>query len=238
MSKVMKKLIKIAINDFRLIFRDKSLCFFFIFPLINLLVVRYGFVFIIEKFAVLNDYVSILLMAATTQGSLIFGFIYSMVLIDEKDTNVAKIYDILPVSKFWFVIFRLIAPFLFSTLATFLMLLFEPFYKISIVLNIIYSIIIGLIAPIMVLFVALKAKNKIEGMTLQKLFNLPVSLPLLAFFIPASFSFLFVIFPTHWAFQGFSNIITDKNFTLYFAIGFVYSLSLVVFLASRFTKNE
>ena len=51
-------------------------------------------------------------MATTMQGSLIFGFIYSMVLIDEKDTNVAKVYGILPVSKFWFVIFRLIAPFL------------------------------------------------------------------------------------------------------------------------------
>ena len=38
----MEKLIKVAINDFKLVFRDNSLKFFFIFPILNLFVVRYG----------------------------------------------------------------------------------------------------------------------------------------------------------------------------------------------------
>ncbi len=234
----MEKLIKVAINDFRLVFRDTSLKFFFIFPLLNLLVVRYGFPFIIESFEILKDYVSILLMAATMQGSLIFGFIYSMVLIDEKDTRVAKVYGILPVSKFRFVIFRLIAPFVFSTLATFLLLLVEPFYKLSILSNLIYSALTGLIAPLMVLFVATTAKNKIEGMTWQKLFNLPVSLPLLAFFIPPTFSFMFAILPTHWAYQGFNKLTLGGSFLIYLLIGYIYSLFLIALLAQIFSKKH
>ena len=115
---MIKKLLTVAINDFKLAFRDTSLRFFFIFPILNLVVVRYGFPIAVESFPVLKDYIHILLMAATTQGSLMFGFIYSMILIDEKDTQVAKVYGVLPVSKFWFVVFRLIAPFLLSTLAT------------------------------------------------------------------------------------------------------------------------
>ncbi len=234
----MEKLIKVAINDFKLVFRDNSLKFFFIFPILNLLVVRYGLPFVAGNFEILKDYIHVVLMATTMQGSLIFGFIYSMVLIDEKDTNVAKVYGILPVSKFWFVIFRLIAPFLFSTFATFLILIVEPFYGLSIISNLFYSILAGLVAPMMVLFVAITAKNKIEGMTWQKLFNLPVSLPLLAFFVPASFSFLFAILPTHWAYQGFNQLIVGESFAVYLIIGFTYSVILIGLLAQKFTNKH
>lgn len=234
----MKKLIKAAINDFRLIFRDNSLRFFFIFPIVNIFVVRYGFPYIAETFEILKNYVAILLMAATMQNSLIFGFIYSMVLIDEKDTNVAKVYGILPVSKFWSVIFRLIAPFLLSTIFTFLMLLAEPFYGLSVISNLIYSTLAGLVAPLMILFVAIMAKNKIEGMTWQKLFNIPVSLPLLAFFVPVSFSFMFAILPTFWAYRGFDNLINGESFALEFSIGVIYSLFLIGLFAQKFSKSH
>lgn len=234
----MEKLIKVAINDFRLVFRDNSLKIFLIFPILNIFVVRYGFPYVAEHFEILNGYICILLMAATMQNSLIFGFIYSMVLIDEKDTNVAKVYGILPVSQFWFVIFRLIVPFLFSTFATFLMLLAAPFYNSSIISNLIYATLAGLVAPLMILFIAITAKNKIEGMTWQKLFNIPISLPLLAFFVPATFSFLFAIFPTFWAYRGFSNNISGESFALYFVIGFFYSLFLIGLLARKFSKSH
>lgn len=234
----MEKLIKVAISDFKLVFRDGSLRFFFIFPLLNLIVIRYGFPLLVDYFPTVQDYIHILLMAATAQGSLIFGFIYSMVLIDEKDTSVAKVYGVLPISKFWFVIFRLISPFLFSTLATFLMLLVEPFYGFSVHTNILYSALTGLIAPMMVLFVATTSRNKIEGMTWQKLFNLPTSLPLLAFFLPASFSFLFAILPTHWMYQGFDQIIAQENYVLNLLVGFVYSLLFIAVLARRFSRTH
>ncbi|MDQ3634204.1 MAG: hypothetical protein M3405_06800 [Acidobacteriota bacterium] len=234
----MEKLIKVAINDFKLVFRDKSLRFFFIFPILNLLVVRYGFPFVIKSFPVLKDYIPIILMAVTMQGSMIFGFIYSMVLIDEKDTRVAKVYGILPISKFWFVIFRLIAPFLFSTLATFLILIVQPFYGLSIITNIFYSALTGLVAPMMVLFVAMMSKNKIEAMTWQKLFNLPVSLPLLAFFVPVTFSIFFTILPTHWAYQGFNNLINGEDFAIYLVVGFAYSFFLIYLMAQKFSKTH
>jgi hypothetical protein len=90
----------------------------------------------------------------------------------------------------------------------------------------------------MVLFVAIMAKNKIEGMTWQKIFNLPTSLPLLAFFVPTTFTFLFAILPTHWAFQGFSKLIAGKSFAIYLLCGFVYSLLIISLLAKKFSKNH
>jgi len=234
----MKKLIKVAVNDFRLVFRDNSLKIFIVLPLLTLVFTRYAVPYIAGTYSVLLEYIPIILMMATTQGATAFGFIYSMVLVDEKDTNVAKVYGILPVSKVWFVVFRLIPPFVLAALTTFLLLLVEPFYGLPVIQSLVYSILIGLLVPLMILFVAIPANNKIEAMTWQKLFNLPLALPVLAFYLPTSFSFLFIIFPTFWAFQGLDSLIKGGNFWLYMLIGFAYSILLIVLMIKRFIRSH
>ena len=234
----MKKLIKVAVNDFRLVFRDNSLKIFIFLPLLILVVCRYAVPYVAGIYPVVQDYVFIILMLATMQGATAFGFIYSMVLVDEKDTQVAKVYGILPISKFWFVVFRLIPPFLLATLATFALLLVEPFYGLPVISNLVYSALAGLVAPMMTLFVATVAKNKIEAMTWQKLFNLPLFLPILAFFVPASFSFVFAIFPPFWAYQGFNFLINGGNSAVYMLIGFTHSILLIVLMIKRFTRRH
>ncbi len=234
----MKKLVKVAVNDFKLVFRDNSLKIFIILPLLTLPVIRYGVPYIAGVYEVLQDYIPIILMLATMQGSIAFGFIYSMVLVDEKDTSVAKVYGILPVSKFWFVVFRLIPPFFLATLATVLLLLVEPFYGLPVVSNLVYSTLAGLVSPLMILVVATTAKNKIEAMTWQKLFNIPLYLPILAFFVPASFSLIFAVFPTFWAYQGFNFLINGGNSAVYILIGFAHSILLLVWMIKRFTRSH
>ncbi len=238
MLRIMEKLIKVAVNDSKLVFRDSSLRLFFIFPILNLFVVRYGFPFVVETFPVLEGYVNVLLMSATMQGALIIGFIYSMVLVDEKDTNVAKVYGILPISQFWFVVFRLIVPFLFAAFSCAAILIVEPFYRLSLVASILYSVLCGLTAPMMVLFVAINSKNKIEAMTWQKLTNIPISLPLLAFFVPATYTFLFAILPAFWAYQAFDQMITDGSYLLFLSVGYAFSLAVLIILARKFSRSH
>jgi fluoroquinolone transport system permease protein len=186
----------------------------------------------------LLNYTAIILMLATMQGAIAFGFVYSMVLVDEKDTSVAKVYGVLPVSKFWFVVFRLIPPFLLATLTTFLLLLVEPFYKLPRLSILVYSALAGLVSPLMILFVSLLAKNKIEAMTWQKLFNVPLFLPILAFFAPATFSLFFAISPTFWAYQGFHSLILGKEWLAYTAIGFIHSALFLGLCVRRFTRTH
>lgn len=232
----METLIKVAINDFRLVFRDNSLKIFLALPLLTLVIVKYAVPYVVGIYESLQDYIPIILMMATTQGSTAFGFIYSTVLVDEKDTSVAKVYGILPISKVWFVVFRLIPPFVLATLTTFLLLLVEPFYGFPALQSLVYSMLVGLIVPLMIMFVAIPAKNKMEAMTWQKIFNLPIALPIAAFYVPVSFSFLFMIFPTFWAFQGLDSLINTGNFWLYMLIGFAQSILFIALLIQRFTR--
>lgn len=234
----MKKLIKVAINDFRLVFRDNSLKVFLFLPLMNLVIIRYVFPYLASIYGGLTDYFNIILMMASTQGATAFGFIYSMVLVDEKDTQVAKVYGILPVSKVWFVIFRLIPPFLLASLATFLLLLVEPFFGLPVISNLIYSMLAGLLAPLMILFIATIAKNKIEAMTWQKLFNILIVLPVLAFFVPPSISLIFAFSPIYWAYQELQSVINGQNFGVYLLIGFVHTILVIAFFIKKFTVNH
>ncbi len=234
----MKKLIKVALNDFRLVFRDNSLKIFILLPLLILLAVRYAVPYVAGIYEGMQDYIGVILMLATTQGSVAFGFIYSMVLVDEKDTNVAKVYGILPVSKFWFVVFRLTPPFILATIATILLLLAEPFYGLPWFPSLIYSMLVGLFAPLIILFAAILAGNKIEAMTWQKLFNIPLLIPVLALFLPGSFSIVFAIFPTFWAYQSFDLLIKGGNFWVYMLVGFAHTVLLLVWTIGRFTKSH
>ncbi len=234
----MEKLIKVAINDFRLVFRDNSLKIFIALPLLTLVVVRYAVPYIAGIYEVVQDYIAVILMLASMQGSTAFGFIYSMVLVDEKDTNVAKVYGILPISKSWFVVFRLIPPFVLAALTTFFLLLVEPFYGMPIIPIFVYSLLAALVTPIMILFVATLASNKIEAMTWQKIFNLPLVLPILTFYVPALFSLLLALFPTFWAYRGLDSLINTGNFWLYMILGFSHSIFFLVLMIKRFTKDH
>ena len=234
----MKKLIKVAISDFRLVFRDNSLKIFIALPLLILVVIRYAVPYVAGVYEELNNYLNVILMLATMQGSIAFGFIYSMVLVGEKDTSVAKVYGILPISKFWFVVFRLIPPFLLATIATFLLLLIEPFYGLPVAPSLVYSALTGLVAPLMILFIAIVARNKIEAMTWQKLFNIPLFLPVLALFTPAPLAFVFAISPTYWAYQGFDLLIEAKNSAIYLLTGFAHSILLLVLMIKKLTENH
>jgi hypothetical protein len=75
-------------------------------------------------------------------------------------------------------------------------------------------------------------------MTWQKLFNIPLFLPILAFFVPAPASILFAIFPNYWAFNGFQALIEGANFGTYLLTGIVYSIILLVLIVRRFTQTH
>ena len=128
----MMSFIRTATNDFRLIFRDPSLRIFLVMPILVLLVVCWFCPYLKEAYPITNDYIIYIVMMSCTQASTMYGFIYSVVFLDERDTEVSKIYGVLPISKNGFVASRLMMPYILSTLTTFVILLLQPLYSLSI----------------------------------------------------------------------------------------------------------
>jgi len=232
---MMNHLILLSIIDFKLIFRDPSLRIFLVMPFMVFAIILLVLPILVEQYEGVETFVPIVLMGATMQTSTMFGFIYSMVMIHEKDIEVAKVYGVMPVSKMGYVASRLVVPFIISTLMTFILLVWQPFYELSILPMILLSMLCGLMTQVLSLLVTVLSKNKMEGMTWFKLANLLVTIPLLAFFI-SKYTFAFGIIPTHWAYQGLNNMIEGESCWTSLSIGFIFSLGLIYLLLKRFAK--
>ena len=236
----MKQLIKVSVADFKLIFRDPSLRIFLFLPALIFVVVNLFLPYLADRYEGVSDYVPYVLIVATIENTQMFGFIYSMVLIEEKETEVAKVYGVLPVSKTWFILFRLLIPFMITAVLTWGLLISQPFYQLSPLLSLLFSILSGLIVPVYSLGISILSSNKMSGMVWIKVFNILVVLPVIAFFVPDGFSHLFGAFPTHWAFQGLHNIIEGEAFFaktfINIVVAFAYFLVLMIFTARKFSK--
>ena len=234
----MNLLLKLSGNDFKLIFRDASLRFFLALPLLIFLVVNYFVPYLISKFPVVKDYLPYIFMAATIQIVQMFGFIYAMVFIDEKDTQVAKVYGILPVNKSGFTLGRLIIPIAISILVTYALLIWQPFYQFGLMQRLGITFQISVLSLAYPLVIAILSSNKMEGMTWVKGINIIVILPLLTYFVPDTYAYFFGIFPTYWLFELTRLAINGVFSTIHFVVGSVY-LGLVVFLGIRlFVKQH
>ena len=111
----------------------------------------------------------------------------------------------------------------------------QPFFDLPVVEVLIYSALTGLISPLIVLWVAIMSKNKMEAITWQKLSNTPIMLPLLALIIP-SYWYLFAISPTYWGYVAFEGMIDGDAFYLNISVGFAFSIALLIWLTKRFSK--
>lgn len=233
----MKQFLITAANDFKLIFRDSSLRIFLFMPVLILLIVCFLCPYLGETYPEIAPYIIYIVIMSCTQASTMYGFIYSVVFLDERDTEVAKMYGVLPISKSGFLLNRLFAPYLLSTITTFIILMLQPLYGLTVLGSIGFASLFGLYAPILALAVGALANNKIEGMTWFKGLNLIVSLPLAAFFLP-DYKYVFSVIPTFWAYTGMHHFIMNEGYLLFLAVGFLFTLLTLGLLVRFFIKRH
>lgn len=231
-------LLKLSLGDFKLIFREKSLRLFFFGPVLILVVLTYVFPPLIAEFPAIGDYKIFIIMGALTQTSVMFGMIYSMVFIEEKETGVSSVFGVLPVNHFLLSTMRMLIPTLMSISITGIVLLLQPLYPLQPIDLWSVSITGGLLTILISLMVAIQSSNKMEGMTWFKAINLIIILPVASFFIPQPFNYLFAIIPTYWPFKFLHDLSMGTPAYIDIMTGIVYSIVVSIVLISMFTKRH
>lgn len=233
----MKSLINILKTDLQLIFRDKTLLFFALTPAFLILFISNFVPYICKIYPEIIPFQSYILIVASLQTSILYGFVSSFVILEEKDEQVIQAIRILPLSTEWFIIMRLLFSTCISFISAFLMIRLGGIENIHIPYALILSFMYALIAPIITLTVSTFAKNKVEGLALFKGVDLILLLPIVSFFLDDFWQFAFYIFPTFWVYSAFNNTINDTSSLLYFIIGIGYSSTLIVILTLFFKKK-
>ena len=232
---------QIAINDFKLIFRDMTLKAFFILPVLLIVMALWFVPMLIAKFAFLNDYLNLILIFLIIENTQAFCIINSLLLIEEKETQTAKVYGVLPISKTGLIVARLFIPYTLTVLFNVVLLSFQNLLQIDLITNLIISLLAALTVPIYVLLLSSFAKNRLEGMVYIKLFNLLVLLPLVSFFIGSNWVHLLGVLPTHWLYQSLDSglsVGTSKMSLLYALLYLIYCLVALRFSVKLFIKSQ
>ncbi|GAA5033255.1 hypothetical protein GCM10011506_25240 [Marivirga lumbricoides] len=234
----MQKLLKLALMDFKLIFRDPSLKSFLALPLLLFAIVIFGFPYLVTEFEGVKPYLDVMMVVVLVENTQMFCFINSMVLLDEKETEVSKVYGIVPLSIFEFITSRFLFPYLFTLLLNVAMLEVQTFYEVPLMQNLLLSAIAALIVPVYALGINSFVKNRMQGMVYAKAFNILVLIPFAAFFVPEQFKWAFGLFPTHWLFQGMDQLLAGNSPFLNLGIATAYLLILLIVLSKTFKRSH
>lgn len=228
----MRKILKLAFTDFKIIFRDTSLKAFLFLPIILFALIIWGVPPLVQKYDFLIPYLSLFLAIAVIENTQMFCFISSMVLIDEKETNVAKVYGVIPLSKVDYIVSRFLIPYVFTVLLNVILFVVQPFFEIGFGLNLLISMLAALLVPVYVLMINSIVKNRMQGMVYIKAFNMLVLLPIAAFFVPERFIHIFGCLPTHWVFQSVAHVAHGHSIGLFLGIGYIF-FTILIFCASK-----
>jgi fluoroquinolone transport system permease protein len=232
----MGNLIKLSINDIKLIFRDPTLRAFFALPIVLYVLVLWALPYAMERFESLEQYLPLFMIIAVVENTQLATFIMSMVFVEEKEIGVNKVYGILPIDKASFSIARLVTPYLFTVILNVILFAVQPFFEVSWVQNIVLSLMIGLIVPAYILGVNVIVKNKLEGMMYVKVFNVLVLLPFAGFFLPGIWKNIFALIPTHWVFIAVDQMLEGEPYVLSVIIGTVMFLVIIGLQLRKFTR--
>ena len=234
----MNKILKLSFTDFKLIFRDSSLKVFLALPIILFALVVFAVPYLADKYDFLVPYLPLILAFAVIENTQTFCFISSMVLIDEKEADVAKIYGVVPLSKTEYIVSRFLIPYLFTFTLNVILFIVQPFFDIGFGDNVLISMLAALVVPVYVLSINSIVRNRMQGMIYIKAFNMLVLLPIFAFFVPEKLKHLFGIFPTHWIFQSVENATQGLPIGFMLTIGFIIFTGMFIYVSRIFIKNH
>ncbi|GAA4834418.1 hypothetical protein GCM10023331_19590 [Algivirga pacifica] len=228
----------LALADFKIIFRDPSLKSFLVLPVLLFALILWGVPALVDNYPFLEPYLPVFLVVAVVENTQMFSFITTMVLIDEKETNVAPIYGVVPLKKWEYLLSRFLIPYLFTALLNIILFEVQPFYTIHWIDGVGLSLLTALIVPVYALSVNAIVKNRMEGMVYIKAFNMLVLLPIAAFFIPEEWRMFFGVLPTHWVFQGVEAVTQGVSIALYMGVGVVFFVGLLWGVAKVFIRKH
>jgi fluoroquinolone transport system permease protein len=186
--------------DLRNILRDPMLAAATILPLLLAAVLRWGFARLAAEVGAafpLHEYADFATAWILVQAPLLIGLAVGLVLLDERDENVLAAIAVTPVGRRGWLLYRTALPTLASVLACVLVLLLAGLTAIPAARFLPVVLLAGLEAPLITLFLAAFAANKVQALALAKVAGVTVIVPFAAL-LDSPLRWLGAVVPHYW----------------------------------------
>ena len=198
----MSSTIRYLLYDLRLTWRESSTRTFLLMPFVFLGLLLWGVPSLLTAFPAVEPWSALLLDGIVLQGGIMFGMVSGMLLLDEKDQGLITVYRVSPIKFGRWIALKMAFPLLATLAYALTCFAINPVQHFGVVPLLLSAVHFALITPLIALIVAAAADNKVEGLTWFKFVDLVMIAPFLGFFLPAPWSQIFMVFPTHWAFDA------------------------------------
>jgi len=191
----MNKYLTILSADLKTIKREPTLFIMLFIPILMLLILRFGLPILNGYLPELINFNPLLCIFFCIIVAAFPSFIISFIILDEKDQTLIPLLRVMPIKLIIFLKSRLLFIIFFGFINSLLILNFNSIFVITFYKTVIISFLAAITSPSVFLITISFAKNKIEGVTLMKILNVLLILPIISIFINHFTKYLFCFFP-------------------------------------------
>lgn len=223
----------------RQITRDNMLWAVCLAPFITALLFRFGIPYVeillcsyFEREKILADYYLLFDLMLCLMPSYMLCFASAMVMLTERDENMAGYMSVTPVGKRGYVLSRLILPaaiaFPFSIVLTY----FSSLTDLNFMILSQASLLMSISSTAIALFIFSFSRNRVEGMAMAKMSGLMFAGLVMPFFVLSDAQYLVAFLPSFWVAK---LCMEEKDLLMLLAL--VVSLGWIVILGHRFIRK-
>lgn len=228
--------------DLRNVARDEMLRWMVFIPLLIAVGVRYGWPLLVTQLQAsfqfeLEPY-RIMIMSYLLIGSpVVFGVVIGFLLLDERDEGSLIALQVTPLTLANYLIYRLGLPVILTIILVVVSLPLAGIVNFSFGDLLLLGLVTALLAPMLALFLAAFASNKVQGFALMKGGGILFILPFVAYFLDDRWQWLFGLFPTYWPPKLFWMLSEDGSGVWLVALaGIVNQMIWIYLLGRRFNR--
>ncbi len=202
----LKAVRSLGVGDVKNVIRDPFLKWIIPAPFLMAVAFRFlipGVADVAAPWLTLSDYYPLLLSMFVLFVPEMYGIVAGFMLLDERDQDTLTALKVTPMSLGKYLLYRMSTPVIISIVTTLLAYPLIGLIDVDPVLLIVAVALSSLTAPFIALIFTAFARNKVEGMAIQKMLGSFFMIPMVAYFIPSGWQLVFGVFPTYWTLKAF-----------------------------------
>lgn len=236
---------KLGRNDARLIGRDSFLSGLLVYLIAVAVLMRFALPWLANVTADNPDitldvpalYPLIIGYAVIFLGAVIAGVVLGFVLLDERDGQTLRALLVTPLPLRQYLAYRIFMPMLLSAVIIVAEVLIINQALIPLWQLILIAAAASTTAPLVMLFFATFAENKVQGFALNKILGTVGLTIIAAWFVEMPFQYLLGIFPPYWFVKAYWIAYAGGGeWPLYLLIGIVLMSAALAYLIRRFRR--
>jgi fluoroquinolone transport system permease protein len=228
--------------DYKNIRRDPLLQWMVFTPLFMLAAVRWLVPWLAARLEVqfgfdLAAYYPLLMSMITMAVPLIIGVVIGFLLLDQRDDHTLEALQVTPLSLDGYLVYRVAMPTLVAFLGTILVVWGSRLVDLDGLGVLMASLAAAPYAPILALFYASLAQNKVQGLALNKASGVILLPALVAYFIEPPWQYLFGLAPTYWPAKLFWTLAAGESYAAFYMLASLITAAGLLLLALNTFKK-